>query len=137
MSVTLKNTSKRMRTFHLPQSCDSEGLRRTVIVQNRILTGKDGKERYRPKKMYMPPILTLLPGEVLSDLPDQVLKSKQLAKAIKDPKDGIRLMKHDPDPAPAPARVEPAAAPEPEKSSDSPYRSKRTPKPKTEAKAEE
>ena len=136
MSVTLKNTSKRMRTFHLPLSCDSEGLRRTVIVQNRILMGKDGKERYRPKKMFMPPVLTLLPGEVVSGLPDQVLHSKDLKKALNDPKDGLRLMKIEPDSKPAPAKASaPAPAPA-EKSAGSASGSKRT-SPTTAAKSEE
>lgn len=93
MPVTLKNTSKRIRQFHLPKSCDGAGMSGTTIHQHRLVQDKHGTARYRPKKMRMPPVLTLLPGEVLDGLPEQVLAAPDLKRAINDPKDGIRLMK--------------------------------------------
>lgn len=110
MPVTLKNTSKRMRQFHLPKTCPGG----TIIEQHRIVTDKHGVARYRPKKVMMPAVLTMLPGEVCSDLPDQVLASPQIKKALADPKDGLRLMKQtSPKPAAAP-QPKPATAPKSE-----------------------
>lgn len=88
MPVTLKNTSKRTRQFHLPKSCPGG----TMIEQFRIVTDKHGVARYRAKKMRMPAVLTMAAGEVCKDLPDQVLASPQIKAALKDPKDGLRLM---------------------------------------------
>ena len=97
MSVTLKNTSKRMRHFHLPASIPG-----TLVEQYRLVTDKHGVTRYRKKKLMMPAILTMAAGEVCGDLPDQVLASKQIKTALADPKDGLRLMKQTRTPAPAP-----------------------------------
>ena len=102
MPVTLKNTSKRSRQFHLPKSCPGG----TMIQQWRIVTDKNGVARYRPKKMLMPAVLTMAAGEVCKDLPDQVLASPQIKAALADPKDGLRLMRQS---KAKPAKAKPAS----------------------------
>lgn len=94
MSVALKNTSRRIRTFNLTPECESAGLRGQTVKQMRKETSKKGKAVIRPREVCLPPVLTLLPGELRKDLPDAVLNVPSIARALNDTRDGLRLVAH-------------------------------------------
>lgn len=82
MPVTLINKQNRMRVFNLDHpSFDSEARHMTVHV---VEEGRDGGRYPRRVRKRVCGSLTLLAKEKKHNLPDQVIKVPQVAKAIDD-----------------------------------------------------
>ena len=82
MPVTLINKQNRMRVFNLDHpSFDSEASDVTVHV---VEEGRDGGRYPRRVRRRLCGSLTLLAKEKRHNLPDQVIKVPQIAKAIED-----------------------------------------------------
>lgn len=112
MAVEIKNTSNRALTFELPVRCAHEECRPTDITQYQPRTNKRGEAYYKPRKVRMPPSITLRAGES-REFPDSVLAASMVKKALAKRK--LKLMSRTRgQPRPARPREMPAALLAPE-----------------------
>lgn len=93
MPITLRNKSKRIRTYNLARGVVGLGMKPTQITQFTVVTNAKGDKAMTPRKHNVPAVLTLLPGETKEDLPDSILKTKAIAREIANPRSGLVLVK--------------------------------------------
>lgn len=93
MPITLRNKSKRIRTYNLARGVVGLGMKPAQITQFSVATNTKGDKAMTPRNHTVPAVLTLLPGETKKDLPDSILKTKVIAREIANPRSGLVLVK--------------------------------------------